>query len=68
MRDGFFSPHNVTLSVSLQLEDLLLCRSLQVLDLILEPCQMTGVLLLSLFQRQLGTHQAADYILPVVVC
>ena len=55
-------------SVSLQLEDWLLCRSLQVLHLILEPCQMTGVLLLSLFQRRLGAHQAADYIPPVVVC
>ena len=26
---------------------------------------MTGVLLLSLNQRQLGAHQAADYIPPV---
>ena len=29
---------------------------------------MTEVLLLSLFQRRLGTRQAADYIPPVVVC
>ena len=29
---------------------------------------MTGVLLLLLFQRWLGAHQAADYIPPVVVC
>ena len=28
---------------------------------------MTGVLFFSLFQRWLGTHQAADYIPPVVV-
>ena len=28
---------------------------------------MTGVLLLSLFQRRLGTHQAADYIPPVLI-
>ena len=53
---------------SLQLEDLLLFRSLQVLHLILVPYQMTGVLLLSLFQRRLGAHQAVDYIPPVVVC
>ena len=28
---------------------------------------MTGVLLFSLFKRWLGTHQAADYIPPVIV-
>ena len=42
--------------------------ALQVLHLILEPCHMTGVLLLSLFQRLLGVHQAVDYISPVVLC
>ena len=52
----------------LQLENLLLCRSLQVLHLILKSCQMTEVLLLSLFQRRLGAHQAADHIPSVVVC
>ena len=52
---------------SLQLEFLLLCRSQQILHLILEPCQMTEVLLLSLFQRRLGIRPFADYIPPVVV-